>query len=303
MTLFEFAAILGAIAMKANPNSNAIPVRIDAAKTVIVPTPPSAPKKVRTDSFGVKTTAPSAIIVDMGSGSVLYSKQSTVQRSIASMTKLVSAMVILDNGYLKGDPITIAPEDIESIGSHDFNAGDVISRPDAFKAFLSGSLNEIGNAFARVSPGGRSAFVAAMNAKAKALGLEEAEFADPTGIDAQSKASALDVARILRSATAYPEIREATESGAFSLKTANGHLVKVKPTNLLLDSYLNKDPYKVIAGKTGSLPEAGFCLGQVTRNSSGNQIIAVVLGSGTHFDRFQDVKALTAWAFDAYRWE
>ena len=302
MTLYEFAAILGAIAMKSNPNRNAIPERIQPTAEANVQTP-TAPKKVKIDTIGVKTTAPSVVVIDMGSGSVLYSRQSTVKQPIASLTKLVSAMVILDHGLLKGDSLVIAPDDIEKIGSDRLNAGDVVPRPEAFKAFLSESLNEVGNAFARVYPGGRDAFIAAMNEKAKSLGLEQASFADPTGIDADSMASAVDVARILRSATAYTEIREATESGAYTLKTVNGRSVRVMPTNLLLDSYLNKDPYKIVAGKTGSLPEAGFCLGQVTRNAAGHQVIAVALGSETHLDRFQDVKSLTAWAFDTYSWE
>jgi serine-type D-Ala-D-Ala endopeptidase (penicillin-binding protein 7) len=302
MTLYEFAAILGAIAMKSNPNRNAIPVRIQTMVDANVQTP-MPPKKVKIDTIGVRTTASSVVVVDMGSGSVLYSKQSTVKRSIASLTKLVSAMVILDHGMLKGDPMVMAPEDIEKSGSHLLMPGDVIARPDAFKAFLSESLNEVGNAFARTYPGGRDAFIAAMNDKAHSLGLEQASFVDPTGIDPDSTASAVDVARMLRSASAYPEIRDATESGAFDVKTAGGKSLHVKPTNLLLNSYLNKDPYKVVAGKTGSLPEAGFCLGQVTRNSAGQQVIAVALGSTTHLDRFQDVKALTGWAFDTYAWE
>jgi D-alanyl-D-alanine carboxypeptidase len=75
------------------------------------------------------------------------------------------------------------------------------------------------------------------------------------------------------------------------------------PTNNLLSSYLNQDPYKIIVGKTGSLPEAGYCLGQVTRLPGGHEVIAVVLGSDNHFSRFQDVKALTGWAAETFRWE
>jgi D-alanyl-D-alanine carboxypeptidase len=116
-------------------------------------------------------------------------------------------------------------------------------------------------------------------------------------------ASALDVARMLRSALAYPEIREATQSAVYLLKTTAGRVIEIEPTNQLLTSYLNKDPYRVILGKTGSLPEAGFCLGMVTRKAEGQQVISVVLGSDTHPSRFQDVKALTAWAFEAFAWK
>ena len=103
------------------------------------------------------------------------------------------------------------------------------------------------------------AFIDAMNTKAELLGLEHAKFFDTSGIDPRNVASATDVAKIFRSASAYPEIRDMTESGSFQLEVLDKRSVKIDPTNNLLSSYLNKDPYKIIIGKTGSLPEAGFC--------------------------------------------
>jgi D-alanyl-D-alanine endopeptidase (penicillin-binding protein 7) len=133
--------------------------------------------------------------------------------------------------------------------------------------------------------------------------LEYTTFVDPSGISPKNVSSALDVARVFRSAIAYPEIREATQSNRFDMRTLAGRLVHLDPTNNLLSSYLNAEPYGIVAGKTGSLPEAGYCLGQVTRHPDGQQVITVVLGSDNHFGRFQEVKALTAWAFDVFSWK
>lgn len=305
MTLNYFIALLAAASIQANPTAAAIPTDLydKEPPAAIEMRSPIEPVKVRQDSFGIETTAKSAIVVDVSSGSVLYAKNAEVELPVASITKLISAMVILDNG-LNGDGLlAIETGHLESRGRHWFNPGEQVKRDTAFKALLVQSVNELANAFASAHPGGREAFIAAMNEKAHTLGLENAMFVDTNGMSSKNVASALDVARILRSAIAYPEIREATQSGEFDLQTVAGRTVHLDPTNNLLTSYLNVDPYKIIAAKTGSLPEAGYCLSQVTRHPDGQQIITVVLGSDNHFGRFQELKALTAWAFDVFSWD
>jgi D-alanyl-D-alanine endopeptidase (penicillin-binding protein 7) len=304
MTLNYLIALLAAAAIQANPTPAAIPMDLyqEEPSAPIEVRTPVKPVKVRQDSFGIDTSAKSAIIVDVSSGSVLYAKNAEVELPIASITKLVAAMVILDTGLEGEELLFIAVEDLESRGRRWFSAGEQVNRELAFKALLVQSVNELANAFARAHPGGRVGFITTMNEKARTLGLEHAMFVDPNGMSTRNVASALDVARILRSAIAYPEIREVTQSGAFDLNTVAGRNVHLDATNNLLSSYLNDDPYKIIAGKTGSLPEAGYCLGQVTRHPDGQQIITVVLGSDNHFGRFQELKALTAWAFDVFSW-
>lgn len=309
MTLNYFIALLAAVAIQANPTTAAIPSDLYSEEPpqplpeLVEVRAPVIPVKTNPEALGIQTSAKGAIVVDVSSGSVVYAKQAELELPIASLTKLMTAMVILDRDYRPDEPLVIAPEDIEPIGRHWFDAGESLDRKTAFKAMLVQSINEVANAFARSYPGGEEAFVAAMNEKAHTLGLEHASFVGPSGIDADNKASALDVARMLRSAIAYPEIREATERGTFSVVTTGGRTVRIDPTNNLLTSYLNQDPYKIIAGKTGSLPEAGYCLGQVTKHPDGQQLITVVLGSNNHFGRFQEVKALTAWVFDVFSWE
>lgn len=304
MTLNGFVALAAAVIVQANPSPAALPRQLDAQPAYrIVTRTPRSPERIRADSYGVKTTGNAAIVADVSSGDVLYSKKATVAYPIASLTKIMTSMVLVDAGLNPDELITIQASHIESQGSHAFNGGDTVKRSEALHAMLAESLNEVANAFADAYPGGRVAFVAAMNEKARTLGLEKTHFEDPSGISSRNVASALDVARMLRSALAYPEIREATQSAVYLLKTTAGRVIEIEPTNQLLASYLNKDPYRVILGKTGSLPEAGFCLGMVTRKAEGQQVISVVLGSDTHPSRFQDVKALTAWAFEAFSWK
>lgn len=303
MTLSTLVAFLAVATLRANPSTGAIPMTLDDRQTQIVERAPiQAPVRIKNDSYGVVTTADQAIVADVASGAVLYGKRPNEVHSIASLTKLVTSMVVIDTGLHPEDNLWIDERAIETSASHPFKGGEMINRGEALKAMLSGSVNEIANAYGDAFPGGRSAFVVAMNEKAKALGLEKAFFVDPSGISPKNVASASDVARIMRSALAYPEIREATKISIMTVETKEKRKVKIDTTNLLLASYLNKDSYQVALGKTGSLPEAGYCLGQVTTNPDGHQVITVVLGSKEHFGRFQEVKGLTAWAFDSYRW-
>lgn len=303
MTLNHLVALLTAISLNANPTEHAIPLRLKSLPTDDRRESPRPPAKKRKNSLGIETTAKSALVVDVGSGSVLYAKNASVGRPIASLTKLMTAMVVLDQGLKPDERITIEKGDFEREGRPTMEADDAMTRREAFRAMLVGSINEIANAFARTSPGGRAAFVDAMREKAATLGLTKATFLDPTGINLKDRASATDVALMIRSALAYPEIRDLGGAGQYDLKTANGRVVKIKPTNNLAASYLNTKPYRIVAAKTGSLPEAGYSLAQVTKNPGGRQVIVVVLGSDNHFARFQEVKGLTQWAFDSFEWK
>lgn len=311
MTLNHLVALLTAMSLNANPAPNAIPVRLKLAPTSVIASRelPRAPVKKRKDSLGILTTAKSALVVDVGSGSVLFAKNANAERPIASLTKLITAMVVLDQGLNGDEKITLEAGDFEREGRPSLEPGDSMTRKEAFRALLVESVNELANAFARTSPEGRAAFVEAMRAKAATLGLSKAVFLDPTGINPKDRASAADVAMMIRAALAYPEIRELGGAGQYDLKVANqasaggNRTIKIKPTNNLVTSYLNAKPYRIVAAKTGSLPEAGFNLAQVTKHPAGQQVIVVILGSGNHFARFQEVKGLTQWAFDAYEWK
>jgi len=141
-----------------------------------------------------------------------------------------------------------------------------------------------------------------MNQKAKELNLPSLYFVEPMGLDPGNKGSAADVAALITIVLRREEIRDILDDPSADIKTADGRQYIIKSTNLLLPTYLNKTPYKITGAKTGSLPEAGFCMAQVTRNADGNEVVAVLLGSDNHFSRYNDIKALTGWAFESFTW-
>jgi D-alanyl-D-alanine carboxypeptidase len=134
------------------------------------------------------------------------------------------------------------------------------------------------------------------------LGLNSLHFVDPTGLDEGNRGNAADIAALLTIAIRQAEIREAMQEPFVILTTKTARQYTIDSTNLLMSSYLNKAPYRIIGAKTGSLPNTGYNLAQVTSNGDGDEVVTVLLGSNNHFSRYSDVKALTAWAFDAYRW-
>ena len=255
--------------------------------------------------LGIRTTARSAFIADLVTGKVLYAKNAHQVLPIASITKLVTAMVVLD-GHPDDltQPVLFTEADMDRESKVVIPPGESLPMSEVVRLMLVGSVNSAANALARVSAENEAQFVQRMNAKMRELHLKSPVFTDPSGVDATNRASAADVAAILAFASNYPEVRE---SAKLSEVTVRGRLSNrsytVKSTNLLLSSYLNKAPYGIVAAKTGSLPEAGYCMAQLTKNAAGNQIVAVELGSDNHFSRYQDIKALTAWAFQSYTWK
>lgn len=260
------------------------------------------PIKKKSESLGMVVRARAAVVLDESSGNILFDKDAHTPYPIASLTKIVAAMAFLDSHPSMDEEIVLTRADEAGEGREVFFTGERLTKREALQALLVGSVNEAGSVLARTSSGGTEGFVEEMNKKAEAIGLEQAHFYDSTGLDRRNRATAHDVALALRAALAYPEIQAMTEIDRIEIKSRIGQKPYViKSTNLLLGSFLNRDPYRVIAAKTGSLPEAGYCLAQVTEHGS-HRIIVVVLGSPNHFDRFQDAKALTYWAFDTFEW-
>ena len=293
--------LIGSLALhaaKQTPMSglNGLPV----AKYVAVTN--DAPTKRNQATLGIDVDARAAVVMDVASGQTLYEKDSHVAYPIASLSKIITAMVFLDGNPNLDDEITFLAEDHGSAGKTVIQTGERFKKREVLQALLIGSVNEAANALARTS-GGREAFVAAMNRKARAVGMEHAVFFDPSGLDARNKASARDIALALRAALSYPDLRKTTEQPNVNLiGRATNKKYSIKTTNLLLSSDLNRQPYHIVAAKTGTLPEAGYCMAQATSDASGHEIIAVVLGGGTHYTRFQDVKALTYWSFQNFVW-
>lgn len=302
-TFVSLVALLGIYAAQAEPVPAAPVVlrTLPTAKYVVGPM--AVPVKNDPTRIGIETTSRSAMVMDVPTGKVLFEKEAQRAYPIASLTKLLTAMTVLDSHPDMSEEGTILAEDDPHEGKAVFPIGERFQRTELLKGLLIGSVNIAGNTLARMS-GDRESFVDAMNAKAQELGMLTSHFVDPTGLSPENRASARDVALMMRAALQYPEIRAITKQGSLSLiGRATGKPYAIRSTNLLLDSFLNKSPYEVVAGKTGSLPEAGFCFAQATRDKDQHEVIAVVLGSNNHFARFQEVKALTYWTFENYTWQ
>lgn len=297
--LGAFAALSLAAPAPAPAQSATFLNTLPQAKPVVKPLPPV---KRRVESLGVKTDAPSAFVADLASGSVLYAKNPHRVMPIASLTKLMTAMVFLD---LKPDlsaTVAMKAEDFDRESKAVFKVGEELTYGDLLKTMLVGSVNASAKALARATLG-EEKFVEAMNRKAVELGLDSPVFTDPSGLDAGNRANAADVAAMISSASGYKEIRDAAKLSEITVRgRRTNQAYTVKTTNLLLGGFLNKPPYAIVTAKTGSLPEAGYCMAQVTKDAEGHEVVAVELGNDNHFARYQDIKSLTYWAFETYEW-
>jgi D-alanyl-D-alanine endopeptidase (penicillin-binding protein 7) len=210
--------------------------------------------------------------------------------------------------FLEGNPDLSARTMLEDA---DWREGGVQHLPikdsvlvrDLLRASLIASDNTATAAIARLSGKDFQAFVVRMNQKAFDLGMHQATFADETGLSPDNRATVADVAILLHAAMAVPIIREITNQPVAEIRMGSGRYFRMETTDELLESYLNQSPYRIVGGKTGYLPTAGYCLGTVVSDAQGHELIVVALGSETKADRFDDVKDLAAWAFKVFTWE
>lgn len=215
----------------------------------------------------------SALVVD-DKGRVLFAKQATTVRPIASLTKLMTAIVTLDHGFDLEESIEILAADRDQIlrtGSR-LNLGSVLSRRELLELALMASENRAANALARTFPGGSDAFIAAMNNTATRLGMHVTRFTDPAGLDAGNVSTAMDLLVLLNTAGNYPLIREATtrESMQIIAGPQRGRLNYVNTNRLLQNTN-----WDIRLGKTGYTNAAGRCF--VMRARVGSEELSVIL--------------------------
>jgi len=240
----------------------------------------------------LKLRSKSALVLDL-EGNVLYGKDPDEARPIASITKLMTAMVILDSPLPLQQKITITKEDRDLLrltGSR-LKYGAVLTREQLLKLALMASENRAASALARTFPAGKKAFIHAMNQKAKALGMDNSHFSDPTGLDAGNVASARDLAKMVQAALQYPLIREATTTRSTSVRPyrRRGPL-KYSNTNRLLK---NK-AWHIGLSKTGYINEAGRCL-VMQAEISDQPLVIVLLNSFGKLTPFGDSNRIRKW--------
>lgn len=261
-----------------------------------------APEKIDPESFGVVTTAKSALVVDRASGAVLFEKNADEVRSIGSITKLITALTFLNTHPDLTASASVIELDLRSGGRDHLYLDDPVTVGNLLEASLVGSDNPATVSLSRLSGLSVEEFAKAMNDQAKHYGMKSSYFVEPTGLDPRNVSTTRDLVLLLEYVLEDPTLRSITEKVTTSFRSASGREYVIPTTDLLLSSYLNVAPYKVLGGKTGFLPSAGYCLGVGIRDESGHEVFSIVLGSDTLLSRFQEVKGLTQWAFDTYRW-
>jgi len=257
-----------------------------------------APFRKNNDSLGVVISAVAAVVIDKKTRQVLWQKNSELARPIASITKLVSALVFLENNPGWDTEVTINASDYRDGGRRWVYQGEIVTVRDLLNIALVASDNNAVISLVRSTGLTEEEFVKAMNQKAQALGMNQSVFLEPTGLESSNLSTASDVIKLAQSAFEVEEIKKATTQSEYSFTVINNKRQDtIKNTNKLLESYLN-----IQAGKTGYLEEAGYCLVSEVKNSENQKVIIAVLGSGTEAGRFQDLKALSQWVFDNYEW-
>jgi D-alanyl-D-alanine carboxypeptidase len=288
-------------------NQEAIVLNQNEGDRMRLPSLPKAglrtPEKLSENrSLGIETTAKAALVYDVATGAVLFEKNADEKLSLASITKLMTALVFLDTESDWKNKIELKKEDDEEGGIFYARSPEKIRRQDLFNMMLIGSTNNAAIALSRSSGFKREEFIEKMNVKSKELGLGSLFFTDSSGLDSKNIGTAKDVAKLLFYALQSEKIREAIGQERYIFKVEeSGKTYYVKSTDDLLSGFLNRDPYKIIGGKTGYTNEAGYNLA-VEIEKEGHRIIVVVLGSASAEDRFSEVKGLSVWTFENYKW-
>ncbi|PKN29151.1 MAG: hypothetical protein CVU64_09740 [Deltaproteobacteria bacterium HGW-Deltaproteobacteria-21] len=255
--------------------------------------------------------ASAALVVDQKSGAALYAKNTDVPTSIASITKLMTAMVTLDAGLSLDEEIVISGEDVDRLkgtGSR-LPLGSRLTREQLIHLALIASENRAASALSRSYSGGKTAFVAAMNHKAQEIGMNDSHFVDGTGLHSGNRATAADLAKMVDAAYHYPLIREITSTGTYDVSLPrtrvvhvrkNGRMYKVSRTvqrhmafnntNILTRS----EDWEIGLSKTGYINEAGHCLVMQTEIAD-QKVIIILLDSVGKWGRIGDAERIRKW--------
>lgn len=253
------------------------------------------------DGAAPKISAAAYAVYDQTTGTMLTTKNGDTKRPVASLTKLVTAMVALDANVSMDKVMTYSRVDVTPYAYLRVSLGDQLTVKDAFYSLLVGSANNAATVLARSTGMSTSQFVDKMNEKVASWGLANTHFTGVSGLNVDNVSTASDMAIIAAHAFHdYPLIKHATLQRAYSFTTRNtkrAHTIKSTDTLLLKGSSL-----AISGAKTGYLDEAQYTYVLRTTNSQGAQVISVVLGSPTSTLRFTDAALLAHWAWDHYSW-
>jgi D-alanyl-D-alanine endopeptidase (penicillin-binding protein 7) len=236
-----------------------------------------------------------ALVVDKETDEILFSKNSEAVLPIASITKLMTALVVVDAGLSLDETLVVSQDDVRgTVGSRmrsQLRPGTRLSRGELMHLSLMSSENRAAHALGRTYPGGLGAFVRAMNHKAAELGMADTRYVEPTGLSADNRSSAVDLARLVRAASEHPVIRD--------LSTSLGAVIPVgpKPRPVAFhntNGLVHNPSWDIGLQKTGFIAAAGRCV-VMQAELAGRQLIMVLLDSAGRYSRIGDAERLRKW--------
>jgi len=250
--------------------------------------------RFRVDEFGREVPdvrAEAAIIYNPQTNEVLWEDHAQDQRSMASITKVMTALVFLDSGADLETPVTVQRSDVSRASTTYLRTGYKLTAQDLLNLLLVGSDNAAARALARISPYGSDGFIDKMNEKAATLGLTTTHYADPSGLLAENVSSAFDLARLIAYAAADERIGGIMRKSSYQTYSGK-RLISAHSTNQIVRS----GDIDVVGGKTGFISRSGYCLATLLRlPETGQQVAFVVLGAKSNASRFWETRHLFNW--------
>lgn len=231
-------------------------------------------------------------VVDAETGQLVYEKNANQIQPFASITKLMTAMVVLDANLSLDAPITITDDEIDRLKntSSRLAVGSMLTRREMLLLALMSSENRAAASLARTYPGGKAAFIAQMNRKARSLGMHNTVFHDATGLDMRNTGTAMDLVRMVKAASTYPLIRQFTTTAEYYAHPTATRVLHYKNSNALV----REGAWDIGLSKTGYIEEAGRCL--VMQAAVGSQrMIMVLLAANGSAARVNDAKSIKVW--------
>jgi len=248
---------------------------------------------VALDASKLRLMSANVIVLDAGDGKPVYAKAADEVTSIASVTKLMTAMVVLDANLPGDEALAIDMDDFDYLkGSRSrLRMGATLPRDEMLRLALMASENRAASALARHYPGGMPAFVAAMNAKAAGLGMTRTHYEDPTGLSPRNVSTANDLARLVRAAADYPLIRQYSTTPAYFVDVqSTGQTLGFNNSNALVKN----GAWDIQLQKTGYIREAGRCVVMLATIASRPMVI-VLLDSIGKLARLGDAERVRYW--------
>lgn len=241
------------------------------------------------DPLDLKSSA--ALVIDQESAQVLFEKNADVSLPIASITKLMTSLVVLEAGQDMNELLEVTNEDVDTeknSGSR-LRVGSQLTRADMLHIALMSSENRAASSLGRNYPGGLTAFVAAMNAKAKSLGMRDTRYVDSTGLSSGNVATAQDLAKLVTAAYTQPLIRQYSTDTEYAVSSGGRTLQYISSNKLTKNS-----DWEIGLQKTGYISEAGRCLVMQTM-IKGRAVVMIFLDSKGKYSRFADAGRIRSW--------